>query len=70
VANVAGQLAASGPDANAAGRLLDSHLDALEEAMDATFVPEVGEVRAEGPEPLGREGEVERLRQRDRGRRR
>ena len=40
------------------------------DAVYAALLPEVGEIGAERSEPLGRKLEVERLRKRDRGRRR
>jgi hypothetical protein len=62
VAHLAREVGATRSDADSASPLLDPHLRALEDAVHAALVPKVGEIGAEGPEPLGREREVERLR--------
>jgi hypothetical protein len=70
VAYLAGELGPAGRDPDSSRSLFDPHLRALEDAVHAALLPEVGEIGAERSEPLGRKLEVERLRKRDRGRRR
>ena len=48
-------------DVDAAGRRLDPHLAAADDAVQAALVPEVREVGPEGAEALGRDVEVVRL---------
>ena len=50
-------------DAHSARRRRDPHLALADHAVQSSVDPEVREVRPEGSEPLGRELEVERLRQ-------
>jgi hypothetical protein len=54
-----------GLDTDPSRRRFDSDLDAVPDAMEALLVPEVGEVRSERAEALGRELPGERLGQLD-----
>ena len=51
-------------DEDAARRRLDPHLPPADHAVEPALVPEVRDVRAERAEPLGRDLEVVRLRDR------
>src|SRR6188508_715338 len=55
VAHLACELRPPWSDPNAARRLVDPHLRPAEDTMDASLVPEVGEIVPEGPEPFCRE---------------